>query len=120
MIVKKLHGLNKIEGGEGTMISQIFHPHNTLSCIGYSISHCTIKPKKRSKRHKMKTSEIYYILDGTGLMHVDDESQTVSKNDAVYIPSFSVQFIENTGSSDLKFLCIVDPAWKQEDQIMLE
>lgn len=120
MIIKKLQNLDKIEGSEGTIISQIFHPHNTLSGIGYSISHCTIKPKKRSKQHKMKATEVYYILDGIGLMHVDDESRAVSKDDAIYIPSLSVQYIENTGASDLKFLCIVDPAWRQEDEIILE
>ncbi len=120
MIIKKLQDLDKIDGGEGTIISQIFHPHNTLSGIGCSISHCTIKPKKRSKQHKMKAAEVYYILDGIGLMHVDDESQAVSKDDAVYIPSLSVQYIENTGYSDLKLLCIVDPAWRQEDEIILE
>ncbi|MEX0656369.1 MAG: cupin domain-containing protein [Nitrosopumilaceae archaeon] len=120
MIIKKLQNLNKIDGIEGTIIFQIFHPHNTLSGVRYSVSHSTIKPEKRSKRHKMKTSEVYYILEGNGVIHIDEESQIVSKDDAVYIPPFSVQFIENTGTSDLKFLCIVDPAWKQEDEIIVE
>jgi len=26
------------------------------------------------------------------------------------------QYIENTGDSDLKFLCIVDPAWREENE----
>jgi mannose-6-phosphate isomerase-like protein (cupin superfamily) len=120
MIIKKLQNLNKIDGNEGTIISQIFHPHNTLSGIRYSISHCTIKPGKRSKRHKMKTSEVYYIIEGKGIMHIDEETQPVTKDAAIYIPPFSVQFIENTGITDLKFLCIVDPAWRQEDETMLE
>lgn len=120
MIIRKLQNLNKIDWNEGTVISQIFHPHNTLSGIRYSISHATIKSGKRSKRHKLKTSEVYYIVEGIGVIHIDKESQTVSKDDAVYIPPFSVQFIENTGTADLKFLCIVDPAWKQEDETMLE
>lgn len=120
MIIKKLQNLNKIDGNEGTIISQIFHPHNTLNGIRYSVSHSTIKPGKGSKRHKLKTSEVYYIVEGIGVIHIDEESQTVSKDDAVYIPPFSVQFIENTGTVDLKFLCIVDPAWRQEDETMLE
>ncbi|MEK6964734.1 MAG: cupin domain-containing protein [Thermoproteota archaeon] len=120
MIIKKLQSLDKIDGNEGTIISQIFHPHNTLSGIRYSVSHSTIKPGKRSKHHKMKTSEVYYILEGNGVIHIDKVSQIVSKDDAVYIPPLSIQFIENTGTSDLKFLCIVDPAWKKEDETMLE
>jgi mannose-6-phosphate isomerase-like protein (cupin superfamily) len=120
MLIKKLQNLDKIDGNEGTIISQIFHPHNTLNGIRCSVSHSTVKPGKRSKRHKMKTSEVYYIIEGNGIIHIDEQSQQVSKDDAVFIPPFSVQFIENTGTSDLKFLCIVDPAWRQEDEIVLE
>lgn len=120
MLVKKLKNLDKIKGQEGTVISQIFHPHNTLNGIRYSISHCTITPGKKSKKHKMKSSEIYYILQGQGIMHVDDEAQEVLENDAVYIPPFSSQYIENSGEEDLEILCIVDPAWRQEDEIVLE
>jgi mannose-6-phosphate isomerase-like protein (cupin superfamily) len=101
MIIKKLQNLDKINGNEGTIISQIFHPHSTLSGIRYSVSHSTIKPGKRSKHHKMKTSEVYYILEGNGVIHIDKVSQIVSKDDAVYIPPLSIQFIENSGTNDL-------------------
>jgi len=120
MISKKIVDESAIDAAEGTKITQIFHPHNTLNGIRHSISHCTVLCGKRSLKHQMKTSEIYYILEGQGILHIDDESVKVSKNQAVYIPPFSKQFIENTGKSDLSFLCIVDPAWRQADEIMLE
>ena len=53
-------------------------------------------------------------------MNIDDESFSVKKDDSVYVPPMSEQFMENTGPSDLKFLCIVDPAWKAEDEKILE
>jgi mannose-6-phosphate isomerase-like protein (cupin superfamily) len=34
----------------------------------------------------------------------------------VYIPPGAEQHIRNTGAGDLKFLCIVDPAWRAEDE----
>jgi len=37
----------------------------------------------------------------------------------VYIPPLSTQYIRNTGSDDLKFLCIVDPAWREQDEEIL-
>ena len=49
-------------------------------------------------------------------MHIDDESCEVTAKCAVYIPPHSTQYIENTGNSDLKFLCIVDPPWRAEDE----
>ncbi len=120
MTIKKLQDIEIIDGGEGTMIRQIFHPHNTLNGIRYSISHSKLKPGKKSKLHKMKTSEVYYILQGEGNLKIDDENFKVSKDQAIYISPNSKQCIENTGKDDLKFLCIVDPAWKHEDETVLE
>ena len=44
----------------------------------------------------------------------------LKKNDSVYVPASSKQNIENVGKADLRFLCIVDPAWKSEDEVILE
>jgi len=74
MNTKKIENIDVLEGEEGSKIRQIFHPHNTLSGIRYSLSHFTVSSGKKSKLHKMKTSEIYYILKGEGVLHVDDES----------------------------------------------
>jgi mannose-6-phosphate isomerase-like protein (cupin superfamily) len=120
MTIKKLQDIEIIDGGEGTVIRQIFHPHNTLNGIRYSVSHSELKPGKKSKLHKMKTSEVYYILQGEENLKIDEEAFTVSKDQAIYIPPHSKQSIENTGKGELKFLCIVDPAWKHEDETVLE
>jgi mannose-6-phosphate isomerase-like protein (cupin superfamily) len=120
MSVRKISEIEEIQGNEGTQIKQIFHPHNTLNGIRYSVSHFTIEKGKRSKIHKMKTSEIYYILEGEGILYVDDEKIDVKKDSSVYVAPMSKQHIENIGNSELRFLCIVDPAWKQDDEILLE
>jgi mannose-6-phosphate isomerase-like protein (cupin superfamily) len=53
-------------------------------------------------------------------MHIDEEAVKVGPNCAIYIPPRAVQHIENAGSVDLVFLCIVDPAWRPEDEEILE
>ena len=68
----------------------------------------------------MKTSEIYYILEGEGILYVENDKIQVSKDDSVFISPMSEQYIENTGKGKLRFLCIVDPAWKQDDEVLLE
>jgi len=120
MLIKKLQEIDSMEGEKGTTIHQIFHPHNTLNGIRFSISHSTLSCGKKSRLHKMKTSEIYYILEGEGKIHLDDQSLPISKDQAIYVPPLSKQYIENTGDSELNFLCIVDPAWRREDEILLE
>ena len=120
MTIKKLQEIDVIDGVEGTKIRQVFHPHNTLNGVRYSLSHSSLESGKKSKLHKMKTSEIYYILDGEGIIQIDDDAFKVSKDQAIYIPPHSKQCIENTGKDEMKFLCIVDPAWKHEDEVVFE
>ena len=34
--------------------------------------------------------------------------------------ALNIQCIENIGTGDLIFYCIVDPAWREEDEIVFE
>ncbi len=120
MSVLKNSEIQSIQGNEGTKIKQYFHPHNTLNGINYSIAQFTLESGKQSKLHKLKSSEIYYILEGSAVLTVDDESYSIQKDDSVYVSPNSKQFIKNVGSDDLRFLCIVEPAWKAENEVLLE
>jgi len=120
MSLRKNSEIDSISGSEGTKIKQYFHPHNTLNGINYSLAQFTLEPGKKSKLHKISSSEIYYILEGNGNLKVNSYTYHLKKDDSVYVPPNSKQFIENTGKYDLKFLCIVEPAWKAEDEILLE
>ncbi len=120
MSLRKNSEINSIQANEGTKIKQFFHPHNTLNGINYSLAQFTLEPGKKSKLHKIKSSEIYYILEGDGRLNVDEETHHLEKDDSVYVPPNSKQFIENKGKANLRFLCIVEPAWKIEDEILLE
>jgi|TARA_B100001750_G_scaffold187108_1_gene156451 mannose-6-phosphate isomerase-like protein (cupin superfamily) len=117
MILKEIDKLESFLGEEGTEIRQIFHPHNTLNGIRYSIAHSKISPGKTSIPHKLKSSEVYYVLNGEGIIHVNDKTKKIHMRQSIFVPAFSKQYIENIGQTDLEVLCIVDPAWKQEDEI---
>ena len=43
----------------------------------------------------------------------------IKDGQAIYIPPLAKQFIQNTGKKDLKFIGIVDPAWRKEDEEVL-
>ena len=120
MSLRKESEIESIQGNEGTKVKQYFHPHNTLNGIGYSIAQFTLESGKRSKMHKIRSSEIYYILEGKGKIKIDGDIYNLEKDDSVYVPPNSTQFIENSGPTNLRFLCIVEPAWKADDEILLE
>jgi len=115
MLMKRLQDRESINALDNTIIREILNPkHGSQPLIlNYSLAHATVKPGEKSLPHKFhEASEVYYILKGNGLMHIDDEIAEVSPGDTIYIPPRAVQWIENKGSDDLEFLCIVDPAWK--------
>ncbi|MBL7001380.1 MAG: cupin domain-containing protein [Nitrosopumilus sp.] len=120
MSLRKNSEIKYIQGDEGTKIKQYFHPHNTLNGINYSIAQFILEPGKKSKLHKIRSSEIYYILEGNGNLMINEDSHNLEKDDSVYVPPNSKQFIENIGSNNLRFLCIVEPAWKADDETILE
>ena len=78
-----------------------------------------VEPHKATTRHWLKNAEVYYIVEGQGLMHIDDEANGVRAGDTIYVPPGAVQHIENHAETDLVFLCIVDPAWQQADEEIL-
>lgn len=119
MLVKDLSDCDEFTAGDGCRLRQLLHPDKVNVVCRYSLCHATMKPGQTTRPHRLKTSEVYYILEGQGLMSIDGESQAVRPGQAIYIPPRSTQHIKNTGGSDLEFLCIVDPAWRKEDEEIL-
>jgi mannose-6-phosphate isomerase-like protein (cupin superfamily) len=119
MFIKDLKDCSEFFAGDNTILRELLHPDKADLNIRYSLAHAILKPGKTSQPHKLKTSEVYYILEGEGIMHINDGTAKVYPGQAVYIPPGSRQFIHNCGNSDLKFLCIVDPAWQEEDEEVL-
>jgi mannose-6-phosphate isomerase-like protein (cupin superfamily) len=105
--------------GDGTSLREILHPDQAQVELRYSLAHAVVRPGESSQPHTLNSSEVYYILQGTGEIYIDDEQAPIATGQAVYIPPRAVQYIRNTDSTDLKFLCIVDPAWRAEDEEIL-
>lgn len=116
MLLKYLKDSEEFLAADDSLLRELLHPDKADIVIRYSLAQARVEPGQKTKPHKLRSTEVYYIIEGQGLMHIDQESQQVRPGCAVYIPPEAVQFIENTGHSELKFLCIVEPAWRQEDE----
>ena len=116
MFLKHVKDCKEVIAGDGSMLRELLHPEKADLQIRYSLAHAKVPAGRATKPHRLKASEVYYIMAGHGLMHIDKESFEVNPESAVYIPPEARQYIENTGDSDLIFLCIVDPAWRKEDE----
>lgn len=105
--------------GDGCRLREILHPDKQDLDLRYSLAHATVFPQQTTTPHRLKTSEVYYILAGQGRMCIDGVTADVQTQDTIYIPPEAVQSITNTGNTDLVFICIVDPAWREEDEVVL-
>ena len=120
MLIKDLDNCEEIIAGDNTSLRELLNPLKESLNLRYSLAHAIVKPGQITMPHRLKSSEVYYILEGEGAMYIDDETQPVGPGQAVYIPPGSIQQIRNSGSRELKFLCIVDPAWRAEDEEILQ
>ncbi len=116
MLIRSLSACEEFIAGDNTILRELFHPDKQTIQLRYSLAHAIVKPGETSHLHSLATSEVYYILEGKGIMHIDDEQKEVIPGDAIYIPPHAKQCIHNHGDSDLIFICIVDPAWQKEDE----
>ena len=66
-----------------------------------------------------KTEEIYYILEGEGLMVINQEERRVRPGDAIAIPPGAQHQITNDGTVSLRFLCCCAPGYEHEDTVLL-
>ena len=120
MFIRDWKSCPEITAGDNAALRELFNPNTDDLHLHYSLAYALVKPGEITYRHKLTSAEVYYILEGEGEMYIDNEKERVISGQAIYIPANSLQKIKNTGSVDLRFLCIVEPAWRAEDEIIVE
>jgi mannose-6-phosphate isomerase-like protein (cupin superfamily) len=115
MFIRELNDCKEFVAGDNCLLREILHPDKADLALRYSLAHAVVKPGDTTWQHRLKTSEVYFIVSGSGVMHIDGESSPVRPGSTVYIPPRAEQSITNSGKTDLVFICIVDPAWRTED-----
>jgi len=119
MFIRYLNECEEFIAGDRSTLREILHPDKADLAIRYSLAHATVRPGAKTTPHRLRTAEVYYLLEGRGRMHIDSRVADVTTDCTIYIPPGATQFIENIGDDDLVFLCIVDPAWRSEDEEVL-
>jgi len=120
MNIRVMKSITEIVAGDGVLLRELCNPNTQSDFTGrYSLASASLAPGKSSRPHRLASHELYFILGGVGVMHIEDEAEQVSAGYAIEIPPGSRQWLENTGGGALTFLCIVDPGWRKEDETIL-
>ena len=121
MLIKNIYECDEFVAGDDSHLREVLHPKNDKLKLRYSIAHVVVSPEDRTFLHRLKTSsEVYYILQGRGMIFVGEEVKKVKTGDVIYIPPGFKQKIHNIGKDDLAFLCIVSPPWSKKDEEIIE
>ena len=82
-----------------------------------SLAFSVISPGKYSAAHYHKAStEILYILEGKGELHIDENKYSVETGSVVLLEPDEVHSLYNmSDEDDLKLLAIMAPPWRASD-----
>ena len=103
---------------DGSEIRELLAHRN--SCIrNQTLAEARLAPGECATAHRhLKTEEIYFILEGQGIMRVGEDEASVGPGDAIAIPPGAEHHIRNTGNITLRFLCCCAPGYEHEDTVL--
>jgi mannose-6-phosphate isomerase-like protein (cupin superfamily) len=83
-----------------------------------SIAYITIPAGVTVKKHyHLKSEETYHIVEGSGIMYLDNEAAPMVPGQAVAIIPGQWHSIHNPNKDDLVMVVTCSPAWCPEDQV---
>ncbi len=86
MFIRRLKDCPEFVAGDACHLRELLNAKTDRCAYRYSLAHAIVKPGARTKQHSLKTSEVYYILEGQGRMHVDRETAEVGPGAVIDIP----------------------------------
>ena len=113
MLVRNVNDKEVLETtylAHGGAVAQMILDRRDLKEIGF-LAIARLEPGKEIETHIDPMEEIYFVLSGSGRMHVGDESRDVSPGDATMIPAGSPHRLVNDGQEDCLILVVASPNW---------
>jgi mannose-6-phosphate isomerase-like protein (cupin superfamily) len=71
-----------------------------------------IEPGGEQRIHSHRPEQVYFILEGRGLMTVGSETQRVEPGDCIFIPSGQPHGLKNDGATILRYFSAAAPAYE--------
>lgn len=100
----------------GALSKALVDPANSGSKrIDFRISRYAPKAYVAEHVHKVQ-EQVYYVLEGEGILTLDDESHLMRPHDYVYVPPGVRHSFTNTGLAGLVFIVVTTPA-EDEDSV---
>lgn len=114
MIILKKETAPRYKRPEG-IISYLLASSRTSDAEFLTTTLVEIKPEGEQRIHSHIPEQVYFILEGQGLMTVADETAQVNPGDCIFIPSEAPHGLKNNGKELLKYFSAAAPSFKKEE-----
>lgn len=99
------------------------NPHHVDARKIYDTPHAmavviTLKPGEALKKHITPVDVFFYVLEGTGIVEIGDEKQTVSKDMLVEYPARIPHTWSNTSNTLFRVLVVKVPKPNEETKLL--
>ena len=99
-----------LPGHFGGALSKLIITPKNAATKHFDFRLSTYQPKGFVEEHTHEVEEqIYYILEGEGLMELDGDKKIVRPGLTIFIPPKVRHALYNTGTKDLTFLVVTSP-----------
>jgi mannose-6-phosphate isomerase-like protein (cupin superfamily) len=116
--VRNLEGAEAFTTKDGSSIRELVGLPTSTLVRNQSLAEATLEPGQATQRHYHRESEeIYFLLDGGGLMELDGEERDVGPGDAVLIPP-GARHTLRAGPAGARLLCCCAPPYRHEDTFL--
>lgn len=117
---KNIEELKAFSAGDNTLLKEVWHNKNDAVDLPFSLAHAYLEEGHNSLPHVLhKSKETYFFLSGIGEIIIEGEVLNVKTGSTVIVPKGVNQYVKNTGSERLVFLCMVSPPWNEEEEEVL-
>lgn len=87
----------------------------------FSLARCRVEPGVTTELHALAVLEFYVVEQGRGLLRIGEDAPfDIGPGDTVSIPQHAPQSVTNAGDTDLVFLCLCTPRFRQRCYTSLE
>lgn len=87
-------------------LKKVLLRHEDVSSQLMFLNEVYVASGERLEAHQHEDmEEIFYFLDGKGIMQVGKDVQPVTAGDRVIVPMKTMHILENTGEAEMKFIC---------------
>lgn len=102
----------------GALSKELAGPETVGSSrVDFRISRYAPMAYVQEHQHQIQ-EQVYYVLEGEGVLTLDDESHLMRPHDYVYVPPGVRHSFTNTGLDGLVFLVITTPASDEEQEVL--